>query len=69
MPGDCWREHGCWAVVLPNRTIWYSGIPSSGGAMWATSGEAPKLTVTPSIDDRSSRPWHGWITDGYLVSA
>jgi uncharacterized protein DUF6527 len=68
-PGDVWRAHECWAVVLPNRTVWYSGIPSSSGAKWTTTGEAPNLTVTPSINDQSSRPWHGWITNGELVQA
>lgn len=69
-PGDCWRDHECWAVVLPNGGIWYSGLPAVSGAYWTTTGEAPNLTVTPSIDDQDPRsPWHGWITNGELVSA
>jgi len=69
-PGDCWRDHECWAVVLPNMTIWYSGIASASGSMWTTTGDAPNLTVTPSIDDQDpGRPWHGFIRDGRLVGA
>lgn len=70
-PGDVWRDEHCgWAVVLPNRTVWYSGIASSSGAMWTTTGEAPNLTVTPSINDTDpNRPWHGWIRNGELVPA
>lgn len=68
-PGDMWRDHECWAVVLPNRAIWYSGLPAMSGAHWTTTGEAPNLTVTPSINDLDERaPWHGWITNGELVS-
>lgn len=70
MPGDMWRVHDCWAVVLPNRTVWYSGIASADGAHWTVTGEAPNLTVHPSINDTDpARPWHGWIRDGMLTPA
>ena len=70
MPGDMWLVHGCWAVVLPNRTVWYSGIAAADGSFWTVTGEAPKLTVHPSIDDRDpARPWHGWIRAGFLEAA
>lgn len=70
MPGDMWRDHGCWAVVLPNRTVWYSGIAAADGSYWTVTGEAPILTVHPSINDQDPRaPWHGWIRNGELVSA
>lgn len=71
-PGDVWRDPDGlgWAVVLPNRTVWYSGLAAEDGSHWAVSGEAPNLTVTPSIDDRDpARPWHGWVRDGQLVQA
>lgn len=75
--GDMWREPDldneqgeCWAVVLPNRTVWYSTVSADTGAYWQVSGSAPNLTVTPSIDDRwPERPWHGWIRNGELVNA
>jgi hypothetical protein len=69
MPGDMWPAHG-WAIVLPNRTVWYSGIAAEDGSFWTVTGEAPNLTVHPSIDDRDpNRPWHGWIRNGELVPA
>jgi len=69
-PGDMWSDHGCWAVVLPNRTVWYSGIASADGSYWTVTGEAPNLTVHPSINDTDpNRPWHGWVRAGELVDA
>jgi hypothetical protein len=75
--GDMWREPDldneqgeCWAVVLPNRTVWYSTVSADSGAYWAVTGTAPNLTVSPSIDDRDPNgPWHGWIRDGALWPA
>jgi hypothetical protein len=75
--GDMWREPAvdneqgeCWAIVLPNRTVWYSTVSASDGAYWQVTGTAPNITVHPSIDDRDpSRPWHGWIINGELVGA
>jgi Family of unknown function (DUF6527) len=75
--GDMWREpdldgaHGeCWAIVLPNRTVWYSTVSAEDGSYWTVAREAPDLTVHPSIDDRDpNRPWHGWIRGGYLEPA
>lgn len=69
-PGDMWFEHGCWAVVLPNMTVWYSGIAAADGAYWTLTGEAPNITVSPSINDTDpNHPWHGWIRNGELVPA
>lgn len=77
-PGDMWHDHdhdaahggACYAIVLPNRAIWYTCVPAHGsGAMWTVTGEAPDLTVAPSINDLDERaPWHGWITAGELVT-
>lgn len=75
--GDMWREpdidngHGeCWAIVLPNRTVFYTTVSADSGAYWQVTGIAPLLTVTPSIDDRDPHsPWHGWIREGFLVPA
>jgi hypothetical protein len=72
-----WREpdldndHGeCWAIVLPNRTVWYSTVSASGGAYWTVTGDAPRITVHPSIDDRDPAwPWHGWIRNGEMRPA
>ncbi len=74
-PGDMWRDdwrpdsEPGWAIVLPNLTVWHTWQPASDGTHWTVTGEAPALTVSPSIFDHSpGREWHGWITNGELVS-
>lgn len=74
-----WRDRPgrppSWTVFLPNGSYWNTNDPSSGdggkfGPCWEVTGEAPLITVTPSIDDRDpARPWHGWIRNGELVPA
>jgi hypothetical protein len=74
-----WRDNPgrppSWTVFLPNGSYWNTNDPSSGdegkfGPCWEVTGDAPLITVSPSIDDRDpSRPWHGWIRDGELVAA
>lgn len=76
-----WRDYDGrppgWVVFLPNGTCWNTndraaaaGPGNQLGPYWRVTGEPPRITVTPSIDDRSpSRPWHGWIRDGELVQA
>lgn len=70
-PGDVWRDHDCWCVVLPNGGVWYSSLPAVDGSYWTVTGDSPaNLTVRPSINDEdSTNPWHGWITDGEMVNA
>jgi hypothetical protein len=72
--GAMWREpmHDqdgieCWAIVLPNCSVFRTTDSVASGERWTVTGTAPDLTVTPSIDDRGPRPWHGWITNGELV--
>lgn len=81
----------CWWIILPNHPD--NGTPGHPGQnswrttdrasdpphkFWNVSGEAPNLTVTPSIDIlrfvqkdgksvREGSYWHGFITDGYLI--
>lgn len=75
-----WRDdtpdNGCpaYIVFLPNGSMWCTRERSSGpdhllGPQWSIAGTAPRITVSPSIDDRSSQPWHGWVRDGMLVDA
>jgi hypothetical protein len=75
-PGDCWRDDWPgrdapgWRVVLPNGTTWHTQQPASDGTRWDVTGEAPGLTVSPSIFDHSpGREWHGWLRAGELVPA
>lgn len=63
-----------WLVFLPNGTSWCTNdravIRDGGkrfGPYWDVTGEPPRITVAPSIDDRGTQPWHGWIRDGQLV--
>jgi hypothetical protein len=63
-----------WIIFLPNGTYWCTRDRSSGGGnkigpQWSVSGTPPRITVNPSINDQSSRPWHGWIRDGEMVPA
>jgi hypothetical protein len=63
-----------WTVFLPNGTFWSTNDRASAGGngigdYWEVTGEAPAITVHPSIDDRGSRPWHGWIRDGQFINA
>lgn len=76
-----WRDQPgrpeSWVIFLPNRTWWNTNDRASDplpggnklGPYWVVTGTAPLLTVKPSIDDRGSRPWHGWITDGVMRPA
>lgn len=74
-----WRDldgrPAAWIVFLPNHAWWCTNDRAAGGEgnrlgpYWEVTGEAPNITVSPSIDDRSGRPWHGWIRSGQLVDA
>lgn len=75
-----WRDvdgrSPAWHVCLPNRTWWNTNDRASTGPgnelgpYWDVTGTPPGITVSPSIDDRSSsRPWHGWIRSGVLEPA
>lgn len=60
-----------WLVFLPNGAGWNTNDrPAGAGGYWDVSGEAPMLTVSPSINDADpARPWHGWIRSGRLERA
>lgn len=68
-------------VMLPDRTVFcVDRKPSSGDdGGWDVTGTAPEITVRPSIHTMIGEPgagpegpmrtsWHGWLTDGELVS-
>jgi hypothetical protein len=65
-----------WMIILPNGCMWCTNDRASAGRgrepgpFWEVTGTAPRLTVSPSIDDRDPRrPWHGWIRGGEMVPA
>jgi hypothetical protein len=73
---DCHGEQG-WLIRLPggrsygdsqfiNAWCTLEEVPSQG--RWNVSGEAPNLTVTPSIHILGEGGWHGYITNGEIVS-
>jgi hypothetical protein len=58
-------------VVLPNGTDFIVDVkPSRGGPGWTVTGEAPNITVSPSINcnafDRL-RGYHGFLRDGVFT--
>lgn len=71
----CWNHDGahdvegrgpCWVVRLPGvGYLWHTNMEASEGGFWTVTGEAPNITVTPSINV-GPEIWHGWITDGAL---
>ena len=54
-----------------NRTVWHTWEHVAGtGNRWNVTGEAPNLTVSPSIWDQTlGSEWHGWIRNGVLEPA
>jgi hypothetical protein len=83
-PGMMWRWGEAWWIMLPSHPLigtpghpgelsWRTTDIASDGKPWEVTGEAPNLTVFPSINvinpaDGSSY-WHGWIRNGELVEA
>lgn len=66
--GEKWSgEDGkSWTVKLPDGTPWHVDGPSKSSGVekgWSRTGEAPNLTVTPSI---LSHGYHGWLSGGVL---
>lgn len=55
----------CLVCMLPGRHPWIMDGPSRDGGRWTRTGTAPRLTVRPSIVVDG---WHGFLTDGRLVS-
>lgn len=57
-PGAMWEDEGsdrkgpdgkAWAVKLPDGFVWLIDRQASDGTLWTRNGEAPDLTVRPSI--------------------
>lgn len=90
-PGMMWKYEDGWWIILPDTSgdigkpghpgqiSWRTGDRASDGGYWTVTGEAPNLTVTPSIDvlrfvkqgDKHVREgsyFHGFITNGEITS-
>jgi hypothetical protein len=78
-PGDMWpckysdhRIEGrgpCWIVRMPgNAWVWHTNgeSTSEGEGLWTVTGEAPNITVHPSINI-GPEIWHGWIKNGEMT--
>jgi hypothetical protein len=52
-------------VCVPGGFDWCVDGPANnlGGHGWTVTGEAPRLTATPSI---GTEKYHGWLRDGVL---
>lgn len=63
-----------WILKLPDGYPWDLNAPSGNGASWAITGSAPDFSAQPSIhitadhDGIISTIYHGYLTDGYLIS-
>ncbi|HEV2036936.1 MAG TPA: hypothetical protein VGU71_22520 [Candidatus Dormibacteraeota bacterium] len=64
---DCHGELG-WLIMLPDHEPWCTLLGDEQGRPWDVSGEAPNLTVSPSINHVKSGGWHGHIQNGELTA-
>jgi hypothetical protein len=71
---ECRREGGRpeqphLRVVCPDG-IFCMDCPESSPpyGLWTRTGEAPNITLTPSIFINKPTGWHGWLREGKLVS-
>jgi hypothetical protein len=65
-----WLQHKgpdgmCLTVMTPGGE-WAVDAPSSGGTLWQRTGAPPNVTATPSIHFPGK--YHGWLTNGLLIS-
>jgi hypothetical protein len=73
-PGHIWQaQNGHWLVLLPNGGVHDINGISEQGSPWLVIGQAPNLTVSPSIDYKikgTDKPnikgWHGYIQNGVI---
>lgn len=71
----CWNANGshdvegrgpCYVIKLPgNGGAFHTNMKATDAGYWEVTGEAPNITVKPSINV-GPEVWHGWITDGGL---
>jgi len=80
---ECHKQQG-WLIRVPGEARWPDGhrwpntfctlLGTDQGKGWDVSGEAPALTVTPSIwispnQGPEAGEWHGFIRDGVIIDA
>lgn len=72
-PGAMWRcdchDGSGWLISLPSQNeglrLWCT-LQRTANGPWNVTGEAPKLTVSPSINCLEPGGWHGFIVDGVI---
>lgn len=57
-----------WLIALPDGGEWITTQKATGGGHWTVTGTPPNITATPSIFHNAPAGWHGFITNGELVS-
>jgi hypothetical protein len=70
---DCHGELG-WLIVLPHQKstgrewarLWCTKQQAGDGLLWTVTGEAPNITVSPSINCLEPGGWHGFIQNGVI---
>jgi len=70
---DCHGERG-WLIVLPHRNpdpewnrLWCTLTGDEQNRRWDVTGEAPDITVSPSINCLEPGGWHGFIQNGEIT--
>ena len=75
----CWRRHDAppedpeprptphLAVMTPAGLVCLDCPETGGTGHWDRQGDPPRVTVTPSLNVNHGE-WHGWLTDGHLVT-
>lgn len=68
----CHGEKG-WLISLPHKSqdaswarLWCTLQGTEEGRGWTVIGEAPNITVTPSINCMETGGWHGFIVNGEI---
>ena len=63
-----------WLISLPHQNpdrkwgrLWCTLQQAGDGQQWQVSGEAPNLTVNPSINCTEPGGWHGHIQNGVIT--
>lgn len=72
-PCDCHGERG-WLIRLPSQAppdhfarTWCTLLGDEQNRRWDVTGEAPNITVSPSINCLERGGWHGHIQNGVIT--
>jgi hypothetical protein len=57
-----------WLIALPDGGEWITTQKATSDGHWVVTGTPPNITATPSIFHNSPTGWHGFVTNGELVT-